>query len=472
MRSPESLSDSRHTWLALILAGVIARIAVVIIAGNHLRAPWSGGGDAPVYELLAQNLLSRRGFTYCWQPTALRAPGYPVLLATLMWAFADKYVIVVRCIQFLLGLATVYFCSLASTLAFGKRAGRTTALIGMFCPTLFFVTGEVLTECVGVFFSSLFFYLLIREIDSHSETVIAGMGIVTGVASLFRFNMAGLGLVGAPLVFLISPTRRWRALAVFCLLSTAPIAPWLLRNQKAFNRPLYSTLSGHDAVEGVVAPQGRALPGDSARIEAAEGWLLADIETNNPSRLRFPPEDRLNTEAWARARNLWGEWRWRLVPLAFTKLSYFWLSLDQVLWTQSFSVLQRLFRWSGVLIYWGLLAMAVSGWFRVWRYKPTLALTFLLYVIALTALHLPFPMLTRLRIPLMDPLIIILSGAALMEGSRARLQDALAASKYFRVASAALRFRTLFRGSAGLHLFVAGRRRPPASTKGSWQTWA
>jgi hypothetical protein len=40
----------------------------------------------------------------------------------------------------------------------------------------------------------------------------------------------------------------------------------------ARRRLLYSTLSGHDAIEGVVAPQGRALLGDNARIEAAEGW--------------------------------------------------------------------------------------------------------------------------------------------------------------------------------------------------------
>jgi Dolichyl-phosphate-mannose-protein mannosyltransferase len=412
------MSNARRFWLALILLGVIARIAIVIVADNHLRAPWSGGGDAPVYQLLAQNLLNGRGLTYCSQPTALRAPGYPVLLATLMWVFADRYVIAVRGLQFLLGLATVYFCSLASALAFGKRAGQATAVIGLFCPPLLFVTGEVLTECIGALFGSLFFYLLVREMECHSEKVIFGMGIVTGVASLFRFNMAGVGLVGAPLVFLISPARRWHALGVFCLLSTIPIVPWVLRNQKVFHKPLYSTLSGHDAVEGVVAPQGRALPGDNARIEAAEGWLLTDIETNNPSRLRFPSEDRLNTEAWASARILWSEWRWRLVPLAFTKLSFFWLSLDQVFWTQSFSPVQRLFRWTGVLVYWGILALAVRGWFRVWRSKPTLARAFLFYAIALTTLHLPFPMLTRLRIPLMDPLIIILTGSALiMEGS-------------------------------------------------------
>lgn len=413
MPSRVPVSKRYRLWLGLIAIGVVVRLAIIIIPDNHMRAPWSGGGDAPLYVLLAQNLLQGRGFTYCLQPTALRAPGYPILLAALMWLSPGKYLVIVRGVQFLLGLAAVYFCSRASALAFGKNAGRTAALIGVFCPTLLFVTGEVLTECIGAFSGALFLFLLMRGIENGSEKTFAEMGIVTGVASIFRFNMAGLGFVGAPVAFLIGPgRRRWHRAILFCLLSAIPIVPWIVRNQMAFHKLLYSTLSGHDAVEGVVAPQGRALPGDNARIEAAEGWLLSDIETNNPSRLRFPSEDRLNSEAWASARALWRGWQWRLLPLVFAKLSYFWLSLDQVLSTQSFSLTQRLFRWSGVLVYWVLVALAVLGWFRIRRSKPLLARAFLFYAIVLTVLHLPFPMLTRLRIPFMDPLMVILSGAA------------------------------------------------------------
>jgi hypothetical protein len=412
MRSLVSSSNRHRLWLTLVVFGVVVRLAIVIIPDNHLRAPWSGGGDAPVYVLLAQNLLQGRGFTYCLQPTALRAPGYPILLAVLMWLSPGWYVVIVRGVQFLSGLATVYFCS-RGALVFGKNAGRAAALIGLFCPTLLFVTGEVLTECIAAFFGALFLFLLVRGIENPTEKTFAEMGIVTGAASIFRFNMAGLGFVGAPVALLIGPgRRRWHRAAAFCLLTVIPVVPWIVRNQVAFHKLVYSTLSGHDAVEGIVAPQGRALPGDNARIEGAEGWLLSDIETNNPSRLRFPSEDRLNSEAWASARTLWREWRWRLVPLVFAKLSYFWLSLDQVLWTQSFSLPQRLFRWSGVLVYWALLALAILGWFRLRRSKPLLARVFLFYAIVLTALHLPFPMITRLRIPLIDPVIVILSGAA------------------------------------------------------------
>lgn len=409
-------------WLAIILLGVLLRIVVVALPGNQLRAPWSGGGDAPLYVLLAQNLLGGRGFTYSLQPTALRAPGYPVLLAGLMWLFGNSFVLVIRWIQFALGFGTVYLCSRASARAFGERAGRVSLIIGLFFPTLIFITGEVLTECIAGFLAALFLYLLVEEIRSPRMVILAAMGILTGVAALFRFNMAALGFIGIWVAYVAKASRpAWQRMLVFSFFAGIAISPWLIRNQIAFQgKVLYSTLSGHDAVEGVLTPQGRALPGDDHKIEAAEGWLLSDVETNGPSRLHLPSEAELNQEAWRVARGLWKQWGWRLLPLGFAKCSYFWLSTDQIFWTKSFSLRQRLFRWGGVLLYWVLLSFGIIGWLRTQRSAPVLARTLFLYVVLLTALHLPFPMITRLRIPFMDPLIAILGGATFLSGPGVR----------------------------------------------------
>jgi len=403
---------SSRLALAIVVLGVLVRIAVAALPGNQLRAPWSGGGDAPRYVLLAENLLSGKGFTYSLQPTALRAPGYPGALAVVMSLFGDKYVRAIRWIQFALGLGTVLLCSRASARAFGEKAGRASLIIGLFFPTLIFVTAEVLTECIGAFLAALFLYLVTKEIEGPRMTTLVAMGVVTGVAAVFRFNMAGLGFVGLSVACLAKTSRpTWQRVLAFSLFAGMAISPWLIRNQIVFQgKVLYSTLSGHDAVEGILTPQGRALPGDDDKIKAAEGWLLGDVETNAPSRLQLPSEAELNHKAWSAARDLWKQWRWRLLPLAFVKLSYFWLSTDQMFWAQSFSLRQRLFRWGGVLFYWVLLCFGIVGWFRTRQSAPELAHAFLLYAVLLTALHLPFPMLTRLRIPFMDPLIAILGG--------------------------------------------------------------
>jgi hypothetical protein len=272
----------------------------------------------------------------------------------------------------------------------------------------------VLTECIGAFLAALFLYLLAEEIQSPRMTILATMGFVTGLAAHFRFNMASLGFIGIWVAYVAKGARpAWRRMLVFALLAGVTVSAWLIRNRIVFHgKALYATLSGHDAVEGVLTPQGRALPGDDEKIEAAEGWLSSDIETNGPSRLHFPSEAELNQEAWGVAEGLWKEWGWRLLPLALEKCSNFWLSTDQIFWSQSCSLPQRLFRWGGVLSYWVLLSLGIMGWLRTRRSAPVLARTFLLYVVLLTALHLPFPMITRLRIPFMDPLIAILAGAS------------------------------------------------------------
>ena len=324
----DTLTEARRRtlnalWLAVILLGMSLRIAIVALPRNQLRAAWSGGGDAGTYVLLAQNLVQGKGLTYASQPTALRAPGYPLLLAGLMWLSAARYVLLVRWFQFALGLGTVYFCSRASTLAFGSRAGRASLLIALVFPTLVFITGEVLTECVGAFLAAVFLFLLVQAVEEPRTAVLAEMGLLIGAAAIFRFNMAALIFVGVWAAFVERTSRpAWQRAALLCVFAGVAVCPWLVRNQIAFHgRVLYSTLSGHDAVEGVLTPQGRAFPGDSKRLEAAEGWGLEEIETNGPSRLRFPSEADLNRHAWHVAAGLWRQWGWRLLPLALSSLN-------------------------------------------------------------------------------------------------------------------------------------------------------
>jgi hypothetical protein len=149
-------------------------------------------------------------------------------------------------------------------------------------------------------------------ICTRRMTILAAMGFVTGMAALFRFNMASLGFIGIWVADVAKSSRpAWQRMLVFDLLAGIAVSPWLIRNRIAFHgKVLYATLSGHDAVEGVltpqgVTPQGRALPANDDKIEAAEGWLLSDIESNRPSRLHFPSEAELNQKAWRATEGLW-----------------------------------------------------------------------------------------------------------------------------------------------------------------------
>ncbi len=405
-----------YGFIGLIVAGVVLRLLVVVLAGNRINAPWGGTGDAPAYVLLAHNIASGNGYAYAGYPTAYRAPAYPLLLAGMIRLFGNHALAAVRGLQFLMGLAIAAICASVAGSVWGKRAVHVTLLVALFCPTLMVMTGEVLTETTATLCSAIFLLLLILFFQRPGWALLIGLSSTVGIATLVHFNMALFGFVVLWAVFRQTELARWRALVLAISLPAILISPWLIRNFVAFHGALLlSTVSGPTAAMGVLAPQGRALPGDSERLISALGYLPpADIETNDSSRSRLGQESDLNRKAWRTTFVLWQRAGWSLIPLTFSKLSYFWLSTDQLGWTQSFRTVVRVARAAGVVAYWALLAFAVRGWFDMRVQRPELAHMFLFYAILVTLLHVPFNMNTRLRMPFIDPWLTVLAGAAVV----------------------------------------------------------
>ena len=403
--------------IALLVLGVIVRILIVALPGNALRTPWGGGGDTPAYVLLAHNLLAGKGYAYAGQPTAYRAPAYPFLLAASMKILGAHAIAAVRWLQFLAGLVTAYLCSVVAGMIFGKSARKPALIVALFFPTLIIMTGEILTEALATLLSAIFLYLLVRFFRAPSWTILAGLSAIVGLATLVRFNMALFGFVvlWAVICWKI-PMPKWQAAALTILLPGLIISPWLIRNYVVFHGAfVLSTEGGPTAAMGILAPQGRARPGDSERLIAALGWLPPmALETNDASRLRLGDEADLNRQAWRVTLGLWRATGWGLVPLTIEKLGYFWLSTDQLLSTDSFRTIVRVARSAGVVFYWALLALGIAGWFRLRALQPRLAYVFLFYAVLVTILHVPFNMNTRLRMPFIDPWLAMLAGAGLL----------------------------------------------------------
>jgi 4-amino-4-deoxy-L-arabinose transferase-like glycosyltransferase len=401
----------------LLLLGLIVRILIVALPGNAPRTPWGGGGDTPAYLLLAHNLLAGKGYAYAGQPTAYRPPVYPFLLAGAMKVFGSYAIAAVRWLQFLAGLLTACLCSLIAGTLFGKAARKPALIVALFFPTLIIMTGEILTEALATLVCAIFLYLLVRFFEKPSWGVLTGLAATVGIATLVRFNMALFGFVVLwAVVFWKIPLSKWRAVALTIILPGVIVSPWLIRNYVVFHGAfVLSTEGGPTAAMGILAPEGRAQPGDSERLVAALGWLPPmELETNDPSRNRIGDEADLSRHAWKVTFELWRKTGWRLVPLTIEKLGYFWLSTDQLLSTDAFRPVVRAGRAAGVLFYWALLALGIAGWFQLRAVKPELAYILLFYAILVTVLHIPFNMNTRLRMPFIDPLLAALGGAGLL----------------------------------------------------------
>jgi hypothetical protein len=193
------------------------------------------------------------------------------------------------------------------------------------------------------------------------------------------------------------------------------VLPWIIRNLVVFHGEVtYSTHTGMDLVEGILEPEGRADTAQQQQIIREVGWVMQGLERDDYKRLLYPSEPVLNRQAMSAALRLWRNAGWRGPRVIAEKLGYFWLSTDQLVSIGKFSFRTRLLRIVGVIYYWFFLAVAVAGMRKLLRVDIRLAWTLILYLIVVTGLHLFFAMNTRLRVPLVDPLICILATFAFL----------------------------------------------------------
>lgn len=417
-REQRLLQDASWPFLSLVAVGLSCRLGFVVLAGKNVLTFHSGGSDAPSYVLLAQNLLRHMGYGYAGQPSAVRPPGYPLLLASFMGVFGGNYVVALRGVQFFLGMLTVVICTRAAKRIYSDAAGRASLVVGLFLPTLIFRTAQVLTECLAALLTAIFLRNLLEQCELGDSRSAWAMGWSAGIESMVRFNAAALPLF-AGLAILSGGSKpegleraAWKRVAIARGVPLLIVAPWLIRNEMAFRgQVLYSTQSGPNAVQSVLTSEGRTQPGDSERLKSNLGWELHDIETNAPSRLKLPSEAELDQRALQLVPGLWAREGWDALPLLGKKMSDFLLSMDQLAETRSLPRDERTIRFVGVLAYWLALMLAMFGWWCLREIKPRLAAVLLIYAAGFTLLHLPLVMNTRLRIPLLEPLFVMLAGA-------------------------------------------------------------
>jgi Dolichyl-phosphate-mannose-protein mannosyltransferase len=390
-------------WM-VILCALALRIAMVVWAGNAQQTSATGGSDTFAYQALADSIAAHRGFSFAGMPTALRPPLYPLTLVLGQFIAGGHYRIFIRLVQFFIGIFTAIICARTSQKLGGSPAVALAAALA--APTLIFFSVELLSETFATLIVAAFFYVIIAD----SGPIWAGALI--GLGMLERFNLTALAVAYVVYQFTAKkPSEAARHSAVAALVALIIVSPWFARNLAVFHgQVLYSTHTGTNLLQGVIMPDGRSQGDDFARLEAIQGWSITDIETNSPRRATFPAEPQLDRTAKAAAVAEFSHVN--LFSLAARKLGYFWLGVDQMFRTQSLSRSKRLVRELGVLAYWLLLLAAILGWLELKSQNSNAARLFLSYAVIVTVMHLPFVMNTRIRTPLIEPMLAIFAGLA------------------------------------------------------------
>lgn len=352
----------------------------------------------------------------CLPPSAFRPPLYPFFLAGMM-RLAGRYAfVIVRLVQLVAGLLAVWLLARLASRMLGPAAGRVSLLAGLFLPTIVFFPTVLMTETFAILLTSVFLVLVFEPSASLNARRSAWIGLVVGIATLLRFNFGALGILAAWAAWRKNGWRHGAApLAAMAATFLLVLSPWLVRNTLVFGEPLLGTQGGLNALQGILAPQGRAQPGATARVRAASGWVAADLETNNRSRIALGSEAQLDGRTWQEAWHAWEDAGWHVIPIEIKKLGYFWLSTDQLFSTTDFPPLLRTLRAIAVFLSWIGFLLALFGWKSLARVHRREARLLVAYALVITVVHLPFIMASRYRIPFISPVVILLAGAGLLD---------------------------------------------------------
>jgi hypothetical protein len=211
--------------------------------------------------------------------------------------------------------------------------------------------------------------------------------------------------------------RSWRErlrVTLIPLFAALVIGPWVVRNYRVFGRFVLTTRTGTQALADTLNPEARILPEAADREKQLIGHILPnELETNSPSRLALGSEVELDRKGWEATRRLWKEMGWAaLARMTMGKWMAYWLSTDQ-LERSGHSRRARILHAAGVVFYWLLLALACAGWWKLKQTRPHVAALLLGYTVLMMVLHIPFLMNTRIRSPLVDPLLAALVGGSM-----------------------------------------------------------
>ena len=222
------------------------------------KAPPRYLSDATYFLQQAALIAKGHGFAdpFIWMEqgevvaTAFHPPLYSALLAgaSHIGGSSDTTGRVASC---LIGVGTIVCVGLLGRMVAGGLAGLAGAFIAAISPNLWVLDGQLMSEGLGAFlvaFTLLFAYRLLR---SPSGGNAIGLGLGLGLAALTRpETLALVAFLVIPLVLLLAVPMRRRIglLAIVLAVTAAVLAPWLVRNMTAFDRPVLFSNNGEAVI--------------------------------------------------------------------------------------------------------------------------------------------------------------------------------------------------------------------------------
>ena len=216
-------------------AVILFELALFAFALAQLTAPVRGG-DGPEYLRLASNLVHHGVFSDSlrapFDPSVLRSPGYPALLAALR-AVGLGSLGAIRVVQLVLLGLTAWVTGVITLRIAGERAGRIAAVATAAYLPLVWATTEQMTETAAALGLAVVALLLLSAREPRTWAL---AGLALAATAYVRPTFLALAVPAAILIAL--QTRRLVPAAVFAAAVAVAIAPWAIRTSIDAHTPV------------------------------------------------------------------------------------------------------------------------------------------------------------------------------------------------------------------------------------------
>jgi 4-amino-4-deoxy-L-arabinose transferase-like glycosyltransferase len=223
---------------ALLLALVALTLRLPFAFGRHDATP---GGDSAGYLRLAAAIADGRGFG-----AGYRTPGYPLLIAAVR-PLPGRAEDAVVAIQHLIGASLVAAIVLVAWRFFGRGAAVIAGAMAAVTPALVYVEHAILTDfafAVVILAGAVALAHALEHPDRLRPLIVTGS--IFGVAALIR-PVGQFLLLAAPIALgygFRAPRAVLRGSLVVGLSMLIVVAPWIVRNAIAIDRPTMSVMGG------------------------------------------------------------------------------------------------------------------------------------------------------------------------------------------------------------------------------------
>ena len=416
----------RNSLTALLVIAFVVRLAAGWAWQSRIDGPF-GMGDSQSYWDLGRSIAEGKPYAYgAEQARVFRTPGYPILLAPILWAAGDgrDAVLLARAEAALLGMLAVVGVWGLTRLLFDDRAALIAAAFATVYPGAIALSVFVLSEApfCPLMLLQLILWTIAWKSPNRRRATFFGLcsGLAGGAATLVRPSWllftplaAAIGLsIGRP----NGPTQAWggdrgrQAWIGVCLVTglVAVMWPWWVRNAWVTGHFVPTTLQvGASLYDGLNPDATGASNMDFVSHFAVEERSKAGgPEATEPDSFEMRLDRRLRAEAiaWAKANP------GRALRLAGVKFLRMWN-----VWPNERQFSSWPLRLVVLFTYTPLLFFAIIGAYRTlgrgWPY-----ILCWLPAVYFTLLHMVFVSSIRYREPAMLALLVLAAGG--MRGIR------------------------------------------------------